>query len=305
MPRRNVNHAPRGGSAAREIGPDDPTIDAPIVTPEAANDQQGAEVIELTDAMRSANQSPEARAETPEAVVELTEDNIESFDWSDTSERRRHEIDALVHNEQRAAQQQAEQRAKVKAEFAQMQRSEALGAASKYDAHRQKQAVELRRREVKLQNDISALGFFDFRKKRELKRQLAITTERLNGLTQSTPEMRRLQRRQETVQTVGGAIPGARMNAEQRLHHAGKQKESLGYRVAKFFGFGKRKGRIDAQAYRATIDYADETYQRRGEVHIPDDEMQKLFSERSRQKIRQAEQRKRRRQESRDRRDAA
>ncbi|HBU28213.1 TPA: hypothetical protein DEB00_03825 [Candidatus Uhrbacteria bacterium] len=110
----------------------------------------------------------------------------------------REDLQTEADTENRA--QKTRRQEETRQELIRLQKEEAISAAGRYEANmvsmREAQAIELRRREVALENQIDALRPWNILQKRELGRQLAIATERLNGLTQSTPKMRQLESEQ-------------------------------------------------------------------------------------------------------------
>jgi len=174
-------------------------------------------------------------------------------------------------------------------ELIRLQKEEALAAAGKYENNmasmRKTQAIELRRREVALQNQMDALRPWNILQKGELNKQLAIVTERLNGLTQSTPDMRHRERQAATVQAVRETIPGrtvrqpeehrpTHIQARDNMHADARKRDDIG-----FFGrlFGKKKMNIArGKALGSSARYGQELRKGHGEVAISQQELDDL-----------------------------
>ncbi len=265
-----------GASAAKS--------DAPLEAWESEATQPNLRVLKPTETANDKPVSldqvrnPETDTEFADVVYELGDKDIEAVPpWEDPEQERQAALRRSTARQEKEQNAYAlREKAKAREQIARINQRAAESPDQKKARMRQTQAVDMRRRELSIQKEIAGLSrwsFKDRKRRKQLESSLQIVTERLNGLTQSTPEMRRLQRQQAVTETVGNAIP-----SQQRMHQASAKRETFGYRMAKFFGFEKRKGMTDAKLHRATVEYADDVYRRRGEVSLSDAQMKEAYS---------------------------
>lgn len=164
---------------------------------------QTAETIETTPVpySESANEAPNRETE---ALIQNPEEIDNTLISNTNTQVEQNKFSGLTGQNRREQQ-------KIKREIAGIQGREARtlkeNHIDRFAREQQHRAVDMRRNEVTVQNRLAELPWHAFGQKRELKARLNVITERLNGLTQSTPEMRRLQRRAEFKNTVSKELP--------------------------------------------------------------------------------------------------
>lgn len=263
-----------GAAAARSDAAREPweTADTQQDLPVLRDDKAANDKVVPLDRVRD----PEKDTEFKDAVYELPDDVLESIPPWEEEERDAHLAEVQARQQRDAKIRNRREQAKVREQIARIDQRSNETPDQKKARVRQTQAVDMRRRELSIQKEIASLSrwsFKDRKRRKQLESSLRIVTERLNGLTQSTPEMRRLQRQQAVTETVGDAIP-----SQKRMHQAAAKRETFGYKVAKFFGFGKKTGKVDGRLHKATVEYADDMYRRRGEVSLSDSQMKEAYS---------------------------
>lgn len=148
---------------------------------------------------------------------------------------------------------------------------------SPVDRVKEGQIVDLRQRELRLQAQIDALPWYARGRKKELRSSLGITVERLNGLTASTPEMRKRQRDLARKTSTPIAPMDARpthIQARDRMKTAATERNNLGF-FAKLFKT-KSYTRAQSKTLGASGEYGGLLRAKMGEVSIPQEELDAL-----------------------------
>ncbi len=206
-----------------------------------------------------------------EDVHEVDAEDLEELaPWEDPVQQVRATAQRQAHEEQ--GWREREQR-KAKQEIARMGRRDAMSHEVRMEEMKGRQVADLRNREVRLQNQISETPWWKVGEKARLRDALQLTTERLNGLSESTPEQRQRQRqasvkvavRGEAIQPIAMREKNLRdrinvpeyQTSQERLHEASTRRDSAWTRFVSIFRPSVRN-KARAEVFAATAAYATE-----------------------------------------------
>src|SRR3989338_7099869 len=127
-----------------------------------------------------------------EGVHEVDAEDLEEVaPWEDPVQNIQASAQRQAH-EEHGWHEREQQRAKQ--EIARMGRRDAMSHEVRMEEMKSRQIVDLRQREMRLQNQINETPWWKVGEKARVRGALQLTVERLNGLSESTPDQRQRQR---------------------------------------------------------------------------------------------------------------
>ena len=228
---------------------------------------------------------PHPASESHDRIEHLPDSAIEALpdDHAEQEAARRADLDRMQERqEQEAAVQQKRDQAAARKQVAAIHARDQATPEQRRAQMKQQQATDLRRREMRLQEQLDQVPWYKMGRRKQLKSALAITVERLNGLSESTPEMRAYERRAAVQQGVGESIPGAQraevhdyrplhIQARDTMREAKREQQGLGF-FAKLFNTAKAR-RANSKLKHSSDRYMEELRKNYGEVHLSEEDM--------------------------------
>ena len=226
---------------------------------------------------------------TRDAIPELPDSAIieQIAPWEE--EERQAELQAITDRQAKeAAAAQKREVAIVEQELAAIETRRTESHSEKQERVRAAQAADMRKREVRLQNELSQVPWYKFGERKRLQSTLRIVTDRLNGLTQSTPEMRQFTRKVAVAEAVAEKVPGRQSQptiegrsavdqAQEEMRAAAKQENRTGLFGRLFKTRRYREARANTMG--ATTRYAKALRERAGRAEVSEAEVIQINKE--------------------------
>ena len=223
------------------------------------------------DAHGQAGRIEHSSSPEPNTIHEVDAEDLEELaPWEDPVQHIRATAERQAHQEQQWKQQEQH---RTSEEIARLARRQGMSHETRLEEMKQRQIVDLRNREMRLQNQLNDTKWWQFGEKARLKSALQLTVERLNGLSETTPDQRLRQRQQSVKETVcretirpmairernlrDRISVGEPATAQEQMHQASARRDSAWTRFASIFSPSIR-GKARGETYAATHAHAIE-----------------------------------------------